>query len=712
MKHADPRKYWCIINDNKQNAETKASLEDFYDFFKAINAINEEENIIINSETNLSANNDDINMPITDQEISEAVRRLKNNKAPGYDEIVNEQIKHSINMMLPIYNKLFNLVFNTGIVPEAWTIGMIKPIYKNKGDPKQPENYRPISLLSCLGKLFTSIINYRLNTYAETSNLIKETQAGFRNNFSTADNMFILKNLIDLAQSNKKKLFCCFVDFKQAFDSVWRTGLWQKLIKENINGKCLNIIKNLYSNIKSQVVTSHGSTEFFKCSTGVRQGENLSPFLFSIFLNDLDEYLQNHVKGVTIDTLADRSQIYLKLFILLYADDTVLFSDNEKDLQQALDKFESYCETWKLQVNVNKTKVLVFGKGRKSNKVVFKLGNYELEQVDEYKYLGLLFSRSGTFYKAKQQIAEQARKAMFSLLRSIRRLSLPIDIQIELFEKTIKPILLYGSEIWGFGNFDTLEKVQLQFYKYVFNLKKSTPSYMIYGETGVMPIALSIKHRVISYWARIIKNINQDESIKLSSKIYNIIYELHSKKLIKSQWMENVKDYICNSGYSGIWYSQCFNNINWFTKSSYQRIKDIYIQNWMANVHQTSNTNLYKYMKLNFERSFYLDKLPTCMSKILIRFLTRNHRLPIEKGRWQNVQFSERKCTVCNEVGDEYHYIFLCPTFEEIRLRYIDNNLISRPSMQKFIALLNCKSIMKLKKLSILCGKIMQHFDK
>ena len=101
-----------------------------------------------------------------------------------------------------------------GIIPDAWSFGTIKPFYKNKGDPKLPENYRPITILSCLGKLFTSIINNRLKRYAEEKDLIDNCQAGFRKNHSTTDNIFIINSLIDIVKSSKKKLHCCFFDFK------------------------------------------------------------------------------------------------------------------------------------------------------------------------------------------------------------------------------------------------------------------------------------------------------------------------------------------------------------------------------------------------------------------------------------------------------------------------------------------------------------------
>ena len=194
--------------------------------------------------------------------------------------------------MTPIYTKLFNVVFDTAIIPESWTVGVIKPIYKNKGDPKKPENYRPITILSCLGKLFTLIINNRLKTFTENSQVIDSYQAGFRENYSTADNLFIIKSLIDIARSNKTKLFCCFVDFKQAFDSVWRDGLWLKLNTFNINGKCLSVIQSLYSNIKSKVVANNESSAFFPSFSGVRQGENLSPILFALYLNDLHSFFR------------------------------------------------------------------------------------------------------------------------------------------------------------------------------------------------------------------------------------------------------------------------------------------------------------------------------------------------------------------------------------------------------------------------------------
>ena len=293
-------------------------------------------------------------------------------------------------------------------------------------------------------------------------------------------------------------MYCTSIDFKQAFDTVWRDGLWFKLKNCHINGKCLTFIQILYNNIKSRISTADGTSAFFSCKIGVRQGENLSPFLFSIFLNNLDHYFRNRkMTGVTCEFKDENITIFLKIFFLLYADDTVVFSDNPNDLQRSLDTFKDYCNDWKLLVNVNKTKVLIISQGRPRGKLHFYYDGMELEIVKEYKYLGIYISHSGTFQTAKKYLAEQANKALFSMIKKCHNLNLPFDIQIDLFNKTIKPILLYGCEVWGFGNCNVIEQIQLKFYKYIFNLKKIYT--IIYSELGVKPILLDIKSCILTY---------------------------------------------------------------------------------------------------------------------------------------------------------------------------------------------------------------------
>ena len=254
--------------------------------------------------------------------------------------------------------KLFNIVLETGIIPSEWTIGVIKPLYKNKGDINDTNNYRGITLLSCIGKLFTSILNSRLYTYLTSEDILGNEQAGFRPKHSTLDHIFALHILSKYYIDHNKQLFCAFVDYSKAFDFIERTYLWQKLLDSNINGKVLNVIKNMYVNAKSQVSFKNSLSDSFPCQVGVRQGENLSPLLFAIYLNDFDNFLSERYNGLTkiSDSISNELQVYLKIFCLLYADDTLILAESDKELQKALDSLNTYCNKWELNVNIHKTK--------------------------------------------------------------------------------------------------------------------------------------------------------------------------------------------------------------------------------------------------------------------------------------------------------------------------------------------------------------------
>ena len=151
------------LNGKKQE-KTEADPDEMFNFFKKSNfdenAESHQNNANQTGENTI--HNTSINEPIAESEVKKAINHLKNNKSCGIDSIVNEHLKSLSHIIAPPLVNIFNLVFDSGIIPESWTLGMIKPIYKYKGCKSDPANYRPITLISCLGKLFTSILNERL----------------------------------------------------------------------------------------------------------------------------------------------------------------------------------------------------------------------------------------------------------------------------------------------------------------------------------------------------------------------------------------------------------------------------------------------------------------------------------------------------------------------------------------------------------------------
>ena len=450
--------YWNLIkrgNSSNGSHDGQCNINEFYDFFKQLNACDnpDDQNSVRNTDIN-----EDLDKPISEEQILSCIARLKNNKARGIDDKTNEYIKATQNCMLPVYHKLFNLVFESGTVPMSWTIGVIKPIYKKKGDPQNPDNYRPITIVSCLGKLFTSILNNRLNDYVEENSILGEEQLGFRQSYSTIDGIFIIQSLIELVSAQNKNIYAAFIDLKKAFMSISRPLLFKKLSDINVGSRMLEVIRNMYGSIKSCVFTHNQFSPLFPCLVGLREGENLSPILYSLYMNVLYEYLSEKTKhGLTVDTEFNNVTLYLRIFLIMYADDTVLLAESKAGLQELLKNYDAYCKENKLNINSDKTKIITFGKCCRKPKLY--LNDIEIEVVNQFKYLGLIINRRGRYMNAIKDNINKSRKAFFLLMKNARQNHIPLNCQIDLFVKTIEPILLYGAEVWGFEKCDVIENL-------------------------------------------------------------------------------------------------------------------------------------------------------------------------------------------------------------------------------------------------------------
>lgn len=708
----DSKKLWKILNRVRKggtNAHNKITIEQLYEYFKSLNK-NDDDTEFDPDADSFNVDEDVIailDCPITEDEIKLAIKSLKNGKASGDDEIVNEFIKSSIANMLPIYVKLFNIVLDTGLIPDTWLSGIIKPIYKNKGDRDDLDNYRAICLTSNLGKVFTSVINTRLNKMSDEFRLISDSQGGFRKGYSAQDNIFILHSLISLYLSSGKKLYCAFIDFRKAFDTVWRVGLFQKLLKNNISGKVFNVILNMYTNIKSCVKMGELKTEYFPCEIGVRQGEKLSPFLFALYLNDLEEFFtENSISSLQyLDTKSlENIGFYIKLFILLYADDTVIFADTPEELQTALDVFEQYCATWKLTVNVSKTKIIIFSKRKSTRRVHFNIFEQNIEICDSYTYLGLIFNYNGNFYKSRNKLVEQAQKALYALYYKVNNISIPIDLQLKLFDSLVAPILTYSSEIWGFENKSNIEKIQLQFCKKILNLRSSTPNFMVYGELGRYPIEISIKLKMICFWFKLVNNTD-----KLSGKLYNLMFNMYENGDRSFKWICYIKSIFDDIGCSEIWNIQGNVNINFLKLLVKQILQDQFIQKWYSDIDASSRGNFYSKFKIEFRLEPYLLRLKKYHRTVICKLRTCNIKFPMETGRWYGTPQHERVCTLCRTgLGDEFHYVALCnhDLVTELRNKYIPGYYTANPNVNKLYGMIMYCNTNVLTNLSIFIAKV------
>lgn len=322
-----------------------------------------------------------LNRNITIDEVRRAVNRAKVRKAVGIDMIPNEVLKNE--QVIGILQKLYQLCLDTSILPECWKKAIIKPIPKSRdNDPRVPLNYRGISLLSCIAKIFTSVINERISAHLELNNWLCEEQNGFRAKRSCTDHIFSLHSIIKQRQTEGLQTFVTFIDFSKAFDCIDRKLLLHTVLHAGIEGKLYFVIKSLYKLTKSCVALSNELSEWFITELGIRQGDNLLPTLFSIFINSL----ATEIKELNLGTsLGD-----FKVSILLYADDIVILAERPTDMQTMLNTVNNWCERNKMKINMGKTRIMEFRKkGIEKSLAKFTLGKNIVEKCSFYKYLGV-----------------------------------------------------------------------------------------------------------------------------------------------------------------------------------------------------------------------------------------------------------------------------------------------------------------------------------
>lgn len=391
-----------------------------------------------------------------------------------------------------------------------------------------------------MGKLFTRILNIRLMDWAETYYVYIEAQVGFRSEMGTVDNLFVLHGLITHLINQGKKMYCAFVDFKKAFDFINRDIIWYKLIKLGVRRNILNVIKSMYETVKSKVKYNNELSDSFDSYLGVRQGECLSPFLLSMYRNDIeDEFYLKGFDGIDIGTV--------KLFLLLYADDMTIFAETADGLQEGIKILETYCKRWKLTVNTEKTKVMVSRKGGiLPRDLKFYYNNQEIEIVRSFSYLGIVFTPGGSFSTAQTTLSGQTQKAVFKLSSYLYGFS---DISprhvLDLFDKLVSPILNYGSEVWGFCKANQVERVHLQFCKQLLGVKQSTQNTFIYGTLGRIIYQTRRHFIILKYWLKVVaKNEN-----KYVTFIYNMMLRDIENDGRKINWALLVKHLLCNLGF-------------------------------------------------------------------------------------------------------------------------------------------------------------------
>lgn len=558
---------------------------------------------------------------------------------------------------------IYNSIFESGNVPQTFKESIIFPLHK-KGNINDVKNYRGLSFINCVAKIFINILDSRLSNWTSDRQLISEFQAGFRRGYSTIDNIFNLNAIVRLRLARTGgKLYAFFVDFSAAFDTIDRKSLLFKLSCIGVSTKFLNIFKNYYNGTRAGVWCGDSVTANFETSTGLRQGCSASPLMFTLFINDLPEALGGgcNFGGTRIN-------------ILLYADDVVLLAPTSTCLQLMIRNLETYCETWNLRVNLEKSKIIVFRNGGKlasSDKWWFN--GKRVEVVNSYKYLGVLFTTTLSWQSHFKDKARQAKLAINSVWNNlINNKSVPLSSKIMCFNSVIKSIVSYGAQVWGCFESEFLESVQKLFLKRLFRLPYNTPNYVIYLESGFKKLFFYNMITNLNYLLKVLHFSDNRLPLILAKQIINQNLDWCRQWKMLGEKVGVDVDF----GPEAV-KSRCLTVV--------EKLSDVWIGECIGrartSIHHSQLISLDLGLELG-DRSYLTDNADVSFVSWIIK--ARAELLYLNGKPWST---GNKFCSLCNmgEIETTFHFIALCPILSNLRLTFLHNRVLSEGDFISFL---------------------------
>lgn len=466
-------------------------------------------------------------------EVATAIKKLKNGKAVHTDGIPNELIKYGGWPMQQLVHTLFSITMACETVDDEWRSGTIVNLFKS-GDSRDPGNYRGITLLSCIGKLYCKCVANRLKEVVH----LREGQAGFTEGRSCIDNLYTLSDTLAHRHTLRQRTYVFYLDVRKAFDSTWHDGMWIKLLDMGVEGRLWRIIRNMYAKMRSCVLVNGTRTSSFPIQRGTAQGCTLSPLLFNIFVDGLLAAVEQAGFGVATQTL--------RLGGLMFADDFAGVETSPARLQQLIDLVHAYLRKWGLAANIAKSAVVVYGPplsrhattrgtatapqpstqiadaqtpppsrdprrtpsppAEPSSAQGAEVDQWHWEGLpipvtDSYKYLGVVLHSSCTWTAHVQHVISKGTATLAKFGAYLRAKTISRHVRLVMYKQFVRPVLEYGSEVWRPTETQSkhLEAIQLKAARAILGCFDGTPSVAVRAELGLESLAMR-RHRARLRW--------------------------------------------------------------------------------------------------------------------------------------------------------------------------------------------------------------------
>ncbi len=432
------------------------------------------------------------NIVLTEKDVHDVITNLKTNKASGPDLVSPKVLKHTARSISKPLTALFNKSLSEAKFPSEWKIANVTPIFK-KDSPHAVNNYRPISLLSCLGKILERCVFNKVFNFFRDNKVIYMYQAAYQPGDSTTNQLVELYDTILKAMDDHKEVRFTFLDMSKAFDRVWHKGLLAKLKACGINGTLHAWFSDYLSNRKQQVVCEGSHSKLKPITAGVPQGSILGPLLFLVYINDLPRNIDSQVR--------------------IFADDTTLFLETTdpfscaNTINRDLKKVSEWAKTWKMIFNPSKTETVTFTR-LLNHQPDLNFDDVMLSDISNHKHLGLTLSSNGKWNEHINSIVVKAAKRL-GLLKSVSYILDRATLE-KLYFSFIRPILEYGDIVWC-NLTDTLanklELIHIEAGRIVSGCTKSASKEVILKELGWKKLLTRRKEHRMAYMYRVRHNM-------------------------------------------------------------------------------------------------------------------------------------------------------------------------------------------------------------
>ena len=487
------------------------------------------------------------------------------------------------------------------------------------------------------------------------------------------------------------------MDYKKAFDTVNLNLLLYKLANIGIHGSMYKVISAMYVCPRARVILQNNCTEYFDCPMGVKQGDCLSPTLFSIYVNDLANEIKNSQIGVKIDLegIHDLDLDSFTLSLLLYADDIVLLAETEEDMQSLLLIVQNWCQKWRLEVNLEKTNILhVRNKRKPQSRFMFLFNCRPVPYCQDYKYLGCTINEFFDYSFTVNKLVESASRALGALITKMaKNKGFPYAIFSKLYETCVSSISMYGGEVFGYAHYDSLLRLQLRAARSFLGIPKNIASYGIVSELDWLLPNYQTQVKMIRFLGRLFRI----PSTRLLHKIFQWDLNMNENVGLKT-WSSEVKEICQLHNMLPIFQQQ----VAFPTRSVIDSLKSSMLSNQLQLVEHECRLKP-KLRTFNIFKDF--TRIPPHVGKPLT-FIERKTlsklRLGVLPLRIETARFtrpvlpeSQRFC-YCNsgEIETEYHLLFECQKYSGEREAWfvkmnIPQNFSNLPAKNQLQLVLN-----------------------